>query len=110
VISRQEEERTQRITASATNPFKSTTVAVVGYTNAGKTSLIKTLTCSKRIHGENRLFATLDATEHPALLPSGQRVVLTDTIGFISNLPMQLVASFSATLSHVRHAVSALNN
>uniref|UniRef100_A0A914PEX1 Uncharacterized protein n=1 Tax=Panagrolaimus davidi TaxID=227884 RepID=A0A914PEX1_9BILA len=62
------------------------------------------LTGAKNIYGEDRLFATLDTTVHTALLPSGCHVVFADTIGFISNLPVQLFVSFQATLKHVINA------
>ncbi|KAI1717625.1 50S ribosome-binding GTPase domain-containing protein [Ditylenchus destructor] len=81
-----------------------TVIALIGYTNAGKTSIIKKLTDSKQIFGENRLFATLDTSLHPAFLPSGNKVILADTIGFISDLPISLFASFQATLKHVENA------
>ena len=66
------------------------------------------LTNSQSLFGENRLFATLDTTTHHATLPSNNKCILVDTIGFISNLPIQLFASFSATLQHVANAVSQL--
>uniref|UniRef100_A0A7I4YVK6 Hflx-type G domain-containing protein n=1 Tax=Haemonchus contortus TaxID=6289 RepID=A0A7I4YVK6_HAECO len=76
-------------------------VAVVGYTNSGKTSLVKCLTGAASLDPKDRLFATLDTTRHLARLPSGRKVVFTDTIGFLSDLPMHLLAAFQATLSHV---------
>ncbi|WKY13287.1 hypothetical protein Q1695_004251 [Nippostrongylus brasiliensis] len=76
-------------------------VAVVGYTNAGKTSLVKCLTGASSLHPKDRLFATLDTTRHFARLPSGRKVVFTDTIGFLSDLPVHLLAAFEATLAHV---------
>ncbi|PIO73289.1 hypothetical protein TELCIR_04750 [Teladorsagia circumcincta] len=76
-------------------------VAVVGYTNSGKTSLVKCLTGAASLDPKDRLFATLDTTRHSARLPSGRKVVFTDTIGFLSDLPMHLLAAFQATLSHV---------
>ncbi|KAK5982392.1 Hflx-type G domain-containing protein, partial [Trichostrongylus colubriformis] len=76
-------------------------VAVVGYTNSGKTSLVKCLTGAESLNPKDRLFATLDTTRHAARLPSGRKVVFTDTIGFLSDLPMHLLAAFQATLSHV---------
>ncbi|KAI6198388.1 putative GTP-binding protein 6 [Aphelenchoides fujianensis] len=75
-------------------------VAVIGYTNAGKTTLIK----AYEICGEDRLFATLDTTLHHALLPSKCGIFLADTIGFIADLPLNLIASFEATLRHVVNA------
>ncbi|VBB30769.1 unnamed protein product [Acanthocheilonema viteae] len=80
-----------------------TVVAVVGYTNAGKSSLIKRLT-KRNLYVEDRLFATLDTSLHVFRLPSGLPVLFADTIGFISNLPTQLLASFQATLNHVENA------
>lgn len=58
------------------------------------------------IYVEDRLFATLDTSLHVFRLPSGLSILLADTIGFISNLPTQLLASFQATLNHVANAVS----
>ncbi|CAG9531476.1 unnamed protein product [Cercopithifilaria johnstoni] len=80
-----------------------TVVAVVGYTNAGKSSLIKRLT-GRNLYVEDRLFATLDTSLHVFRLPSGSPILFADTIGFISNLPTQLLASFQATLNHVANA------
>lgn len=82
------------------------TVAVVGYTNAGKTTLIKALTGEAKMHPEDKLFATLDVTAHPGKLSSGMTVLFIDTVGFVSDLPPQLVESFSATLEDI--AVSDL--
>ncbi|PIC28353.1 hypothetical protein B9Z55_020304 [Caenorhabditis nigoni] len=81
-------------------------VAVVGYTNAGKTSLVKRLTGASSLTPKNQLFATLDTTRHVAKLPSGRSAVFTDTIGFLSDLPMHLISAFEATLAHVKSAVS----
>ena len=81
------------------------TVAVVGYTNAGKTSLIKAITKDSMADGQDILFATLDTTVHAGKLPSGMKVVFVDTVGFVSNLPPELVESFHATLDDVVHAV-----
>ncbi|KAJ7376458.1 hypothetical protein OS493_034445 [Desmophyllum pertusum] len=77
------------------------TVAVVGYTNAGKTTLIKALTDEAKMHPEDKLFATLDVTAHPGKLPSGMMVLFIDTVGFVSDLPPELVESFSATLEDI---------
>ncbi|XP_065184582.1 putative GTP-binding protein 6 [Sycon ciliatum] len=73
-------------------------VALVGYTNAGKTSLVKAL-CGSNVEGESRVFATLDSTVHRLRLPSGLEVVVSDTIGFISELPPTLMATFESTLA-----------
>ncbi len=78
-------------------------VAVVGYTNAGKSTLFNALTASN-VLVENKLFATLDPTTRHLILPSHQEILLTDTVGFIQNLPTQLVAAFRATLEEVREA------
>jgi GTP-binding protein HflX len=78
-------------------------VALVGYTNAGKSTLMNALTRAD-VLAENRLFATLDATMRSLELPSGDTVVLTDTVGFIRKLPPTLVASFRSTLDEVRDA------
>lgn len=73
------------------------TCAIVGYTNAGKSSLLNKLTNSN-ILAEDKLFATLDPTSRRCPLPSGQPLVVTDTVGFVRNLPHRLVDAFKATL------------
>ena len=73
------------------------TCAIVGYTNAGKSSLINKL-CHSDILAEDKLFATLDPTSRRCPLPSGQALVITDTVGFVRNLPHRLVNAFKATL------------
>ena len=73
-------------------------VAIVGYTNAGKTSLIKALTGRHNLSPRNQLFATLDVTVHACRLPSTLDALLVDTVGFISDIPTDLIASFNATL------------
>ncbi|MBP3963407.1 GTPase HflX [Paenibacillus lignilyticus] len=78
-------------------------VALVGYTNAGKSTLLRELTQAD-VYVENQLFATLDPTSRNLELPSGKEVVLTDTVGFIQNLPHDLVAAFRATLEEVCEA------
>ncbi|RDJ20394.1 GTPase HflX [Bosea caraganae] len=72
-------------------------VALVGYTNAGKSTLFNRLT-SADVLAQDMLFATLDPTARAIKLPHGARIMLSDTVGFISDLPMQLVAAFRATL------------
>jgi GTPase len=76
------------------------TAAIVGYTNAGKSSLLNALTGS-HILVENKLFATLDPTTRQMDLPGNQKVLVTDTVGFIRRLPHDLVESFKATLEEV---------
>ncbi|MCP5560064.1 MAG: 50S ribosome-binding GTPase [Verrucomicrobiaceae bacterium] len=71
--------------------------AIVGYTNAGKSSLLNLLTSSE-VLAEDKLFATLDTTTRRLELPDGQSLLVTDTVGFIRNLPHDLVQSFRATL------------
>lgn len=78
-------------------------VALVGYTNAGKSTLLNALT-DANVHVEDRLFATLDPTTRQIALPGGQHVLLTDTVGFIQKLPTQLVAAFRATLEEISEA------
>jgi 50S ribosomal subunit-associated GTPase HflX len=78
-------------------------VALVGYTNAGKSTLFNRLTESG-VLAKDMLFATLDPTMRAIRLPSGRRIILSDTVGFISDLPTQLVAAFRATLEEVLEA------
>ncbi len=78
-------------------------VALVGYTNAGKSTLLNALSDSE-VYAENVLFATLDPTTRLITLPEGQRALLTDTVGFIQRLPTQLVAAFRATLEEIQDA------
>jgi GTPase len=78
-------------------------VALVGYTNAGKSTLFNTLTKAS-VRAEDLLFATLDPTLRAVDLPSGARVIMSDTVGFISELPTTLIAAFRATLEEVTEA------
>lgn len=78
-------------------------VAVVGYTNAGKSTLLNLLTGADVV-AENKLFATLDPTTRSLTLPNKQRVLLTDTVGFLRRLPHTLIESFKATLEEVTEA------
>ena len=78
-------------------------IALVGYTNAGKSTLFNALTQSG-VLAKDLLFATLDPTMRALRLPSGRRVVLSDTVGFIADLPTELVAAFRATLEEVLEA------
>ncbi len=78
-------------------------VALVGYTNAGKSTLFNTLT-DANVFAEDLLFATLDPTMRKHKLPSGREIIFSDTVGFISDLPTQLIAAFRATLEEVLEA------
>ena len=78
-------------------------VALVGYTNAGKSTLFNALTGAVVV-ARDQLFATLDPTMRGLVLPSGRRIILSDTVGFISELPTQLVEAFRATLEEVAEA------
>lgn len=80
-------------------------VAVVGYTNAGKTSLIKALTGKETLQPQNKLFATLDVTAHKGRLPSNLQVLYIDTIGFMSDIPTGLFQCFITTLEDAMAAV-----
>lgn len=91
VIKHRETQRKKRMTVPVP------TCAIVGYTNAGKSSLLNKLTNSD-ILAEDKLFATLDPTSRRCPLPSGQPLVITDTVGFVRNLPHRLVDAFKATL------------
>ena len=78
-------------------------IALVGYTNAGKSTLFNALTGAE-VAARDQLFATLDPTMRGARLPSGRRAILSDTVGFISELPTELVEAFRATLEEVAEA------
>lgn len=79
------------------------TAAIVGYTNAGKSTLLNKLT-GAGILAEDKLFATLDPTTRNMTLPSGQQILLTDTVGFIRKLPHHLIEAFRSTLEEARYS------
>eukprot|EP00127_Corallochytrium_limacisporum_P005171 Clim_evm11s200 gene=Clim_evmTU11s200 len=83
---------------------KTPMVALVGYTNVGKTELSRQLTGEKKFEAESRLFATLDRKKGRLRLPSGLKASLVDTVGFVADLPHDLVAAFASTLHHVKEA------
>jgi GTP-binding protein HflX len=83
-------------------------VSLVGYTNAGKSTLMNTIT-GAGVLAEDKLFATLDPTTRRISLPSGREVLLTDTVGFINNLPTQLIAAFRATLEEISEATMLIH-
>ena len=85
-----------------------TTVALVGYTNAGKSTLMNALT-DAGVLAEDKLFATLDPTSRKLTLPNGQDVMLIDTVGFVSRLPHDLVKAFRSTLEEAAEADIVLN-
>ena len=95
--------RTRGIQRRARRRVPFPVVALVGYTNAGKSTLFNRLTGSGVV-AQDQLFATLDPTMRGIDLPSGRRAILSDTVGFISDLPTQLVAAFRATLEEVVEA------
>ena len=90
-------------------------VAIVGYTNAGKSTLLNLITKSS-IYADDKLFATLDTTSRNVYLCEGKKIILTDTVGFISKLPHELVDAFSSTLEEAKdadlilHVIDASNN
>jgi GTP-binding protein HflX len=95
--------RTRGLHRSARQRVPFPVVALVGYTNAGKSTLFNTLTGAE-VTAKDQLFATLDPTMRGLRLPSGRRVILSDTVGFISELPHELVEAFRATLEEVSEA------
>lgn len=99
----EEVRRTRTLHRSRRQDVPAPTVALVGYTNAGKSSLFNRVAGST-VMAEDLLFATLDPTLRKVKLPKGTEVVLSDTVGFISNLPTDLIAAFRATLEEVLEA------
>ena len=102
---RVEHVRQQRDTAARSRDRRLVpTVAIVGYTNAGKSSMLNALVGTEAALAEDKLFATLDPTSRMVKLGDGQSAVVTDTVGFIHKLPHQLVDAFRATLEEVNRA------
>ena len=95
--------RTRFLHRSARKRVPFPVVALVGYTNAGKSTLFNAMTGAE-VMAKDQLFATLDPTMRGIRLPSGRRAILSDTVGFISELPTELVAAFRATLEEVAEA------
>ncbi|CAK9300130.1 unnamed protein product [Gordionus sp. m RMFG-2023] len=97
------ENRKMSNSSSLQNPYP--IIAVIGYTNSGKTSLIKALAVNQtKLSPENRLFATLDVSLHQGILPYSEKVLYLDTIGFISDIPVSLISAFQVTLSDINRA------
>ncbi len=99
----EEVRRTRELHRKARKKVPFPVVALVGYTNAGKSTLFNALTKAS-VMAEDQLFATLDPTMRRLDLPSGRKVILSDTVGFVSSLPHELVAAFHATLEEVQEA------
>ena len=95
--------RTRALHREARQKVPYPVIALVGYTNAGKSTLFNTLTAAK-VFSQDQLFATVDPTMRGLELPSGQPSILSDTVGFISELPHELIEAFQATLEEVTEA------
>lgn len=98
--------RQRRLLRKKRKQLNCPTAAVVGYTNAGKTSLIKALTMEDKMQPRNQLFATLDVTAHAGYLPCNLQIIYMDTVGFMSDLPTGLIECFVATLEDAMLAVT----
>jgi GTPase len=96
-------ERTRTLQRKERDEFPFATVALVGYTNAGKSTLMNALTRAG-VFVEDKLFATLDPTIRALRLPSGDKVMIVDTVGFINKIPHSLIEAFKSTLEEVRSA------
>lgn len=99
----EEVKRTRHLHREARRRVPYPIIALVGYTNAGKSTLFNRLTRAE-VYAQDQLFATLDPTMRGLMLPSGTRAILSDTVGFVSDLPHELVAAFHATLEEVLEA------
>jgi GTP-binding protein HflX len=95
--------RTRELHRAARKRVPNPVIALVGYTNAGKSTLFNRLT-DARVFADDQLFATLDPTMRGITLPSGRTAILSDTVGFVSDLPTDLIAAFRATLEEVIEA------
>lgn len=98
----QDVERHRNVVRKQREQSGTLTAAIVGYTNAGKSTLLNKLT-GAGILAEDKLFATLDPTTRALVLPGGEKVLLTDTVGFIRKLPHHLVEAFKSTLEEARY-------
>ncbi len=105
IIKKLENVRKQRrLVRARRKKFGIPTVSLVGYTNSGKSTLMRTLSGDLSILAEDRLFSTVDTSVRRVALPGGGSVFLSDTVGFIRNLPTTLIAAFRATLEEIREA------
>ena len=95
--------RTRHLQRQNRSRAETPTIALIGYTNAGKSTLFNAIT-DAGVLSQDMLFATLDATMRASELPSGRKVILADTVGFISHLPTELIESFKSTLEEVVYA------
>ena len=96
-------EKNRAVKRSARDKSGTMSAAIIGYTNAGKSTLLNYLT-DAGILAEDKLFATLDPTTRRLTLPSGNEILLTDTVGFIDRLPTHLIKAFKSTLDELRYA------
>ncbi len=96
-------ERTRTLQRKERNEVPFATVALVGYTNAGKSTLMNTLTRAG-VFVEDKLFATLDPTTRALRLPNGDKIMVVDTVGFINKIPHSLIEAFKSTLEEVKSA------
>lgn len=101
-------ERTRNVKRASRARSGIKSAAIIGYTNAGKSTLLNTLT-DAGILAEDKLFATLDPTTRRLTLPSGAEILLTDTVGFIDRLPTHLVKAFKSTLEELKYADFIIN-
>lgn len=101
-------ERTRAVKRASRERSGIKSAAIIGYTNAGKSTLLNTLT-DAGILAEDKLFATLDPTTRRLTLPSGVEMLLTDTVGFIDRLPTHLVKAFKSTLEELKYADYIIN-
>lgn len=99
----EEVKRHREVTRSKRSRKSTAVIAIVGYTNAGKSTLLNTMTGAQVLE-EDKLFATLDPTTRILELPSGQEILLTDTVGFIRKLPHHLIDAFRSTLEEAKYA------
>lgn len=99
----EEVKRHREVIRSKRSRKSTAVIAIVGYTNAGKSTLLNTMTGAQVLE-EDKLFATLDPTTRVLELPSGQEILLTDTVGFIRKLPHHLIDAFRSTLEEAKYA------